>query len=119
MATRARLARAAGVVVNGRFRDVVEIQGMGLPLFAKGVSILGSNTFTRASEINVPLQVSGDLWVNPGDLLVGDEDGVVVVPPQLVEQVAQICAERKAQDDAVLESLEHGNSMEEAMKARK
>lgn len=119
MATRARMTRAAGVVVNGRFRDVGEIQGMGLPLFAKGCSILGSNTFTRASEINVPLQFQGDLWVNPGDVIVGDQDGVVVVPPSLVEQVVQICRERKESDERVLEALELGESMGDAMKLRK
>jgi hypothetical protein len=64
-------------------------------LFARGNSILGSNTFTRASELNIPLQFKDDLWVHTGDLLVGDQDGVVVVPPSLVEQVAAICAERK------------------------
>lgn len=118
MATRARIARAAGVVVNGRFRDIAEIQGMGLPLFAKGTSILGSNTFTRASEINVPIQVSGDLWINPGDLMVGDEDGVAVVPKNLAEEVARICKQRKEEDDAVMEALEQGSSMHEALKAR-
>lgn len=118
MATRAKLSRAAGVVVNGRFRDVSEIQSMGLPLFAKGVSVLGSNTFTRASEINVPLQFGGDLWVNPGDLIVGDEDGVVVCPLGLVDEVVRLCKERKEQDDRVLEALEQGSSMQEAMKLR-
>jgi len=118
MATRAKYSRAAGVVIDGRFRDVAEIQHMGLPLFARECSILGSNTFTRASEINVPLQFRGDLWVNPGDIIVGDQDGVVVVPPVLVDQVAQICAERKEADDKVMEALEHGETMEEAIKLR-
>lgn len=130
MATRASKLGAAGIVLDGRFRDVREIQQLGLPvripsqatttfqrtnqnlqMFAKGVSILGSNTFTKASQLNVPLQFRGDLWINPGDVLVADHDGVVVVPPSLVEQVAQLCQERKEIDERTMADLEAGQAM--------
>ncbi|KAF4556711.1 Aldolase/RraA-like protein 2 [Elsinoe fawcettii] len=111
MGTRAKVMDAAGVVIDGRFRDIAEIQSMELPLFAKGTSILGSNTFTRASEINVPLQYKDDLWINPDDILVGDQDGVVVVPPSLVDQVVAICADRKKVDEKTMKALEAGDEM--------
>jgi regulator of RNase E activity RraA len=89
---------------------------MSQQLFARGNSILGSNTFTRASELNVPLHFKDDLWINPGDLLIGDQDGVVAVPPSLVEQVAAICAERKKIDAKTMEALEAGEEMGPTLK---
>ncbi|KAJ9630845.1 hypothetical protein H2203_001370 [Taxawa tesnikishii (nom. ined.)] len=116
MATRSKHLGAAGVVIDGRFRDVLEIQELGLPLFARQTSILGSNSFTRASELNIPLQFKGDLWIHPGDVLVGDQDGVVVVPPSLVDRVVEICSERKEIDAKMMEALNSGMEMGTAMK---
>ncbi|KAH7123294.1 ribonuclease E inhibitor RraA/Dimethylmenaquinone methyltransferase [Dactylonectria estremocensis] len=69
-------------------------QHLGAKVFSRDTSILGSNTFTRASEINVPLQFKGDLWINPADILVGDTEGVVAVPPSLVDKTVAFCEER-------------------------
>jgi regulator of RNase E activity RraA len=80
-------------------------------MFARQNSILGSNSFTKASQLNVPLQFKGDLWIHPGDILVGDQDGIVVVPPSLVEQVAQFCYERKEIDERTLRDLQAGAEM--------
>lgn len=82
-----------------------------MQVFSKGQSILGSNTFTRASEINVPLQFSGDLWINPGDILVGDADGIVSVPPSLIEQVVALCQERAEIDEKMFAELRNGAAM--------
>lgn len=116
MATRLKMLSAAGVVIDGRFRDIQEIQELNLPMFARGNSILGSNTFTKASELNIPLEFKNGLWVNPGDILVGDQDGVVVVPPRLVDQVVQICAERKRVDEKTLQDLLAGAKMGSTIK---
>lgn len=80
-------------------------------MFAGGTSILGSNTFTRASEIGVPLQFKDDLWVNPDDVLVGDMDGVVVVPPSLIDQVVELCQKRAEIDEKTFEALRNGEEM--------
>lgn len=80
-------------------------------VFARGTSVLGSNTFTRASEINVALQFQGDLWIYPNDILVGDENGVVVVPPSLMEQVVEICQERSEIDGKTFAALRAGEPM--------
>lgn len=85
-------------------------------MFARQTSILGSNSFTRASELNIPLQFKGDLWIHPGDVLVGDQDGVVVVPPSLVDRVVEICSERKEIDAKMMEALNSGMEMGTAMK---
>lgn len=85
-------------------------------VFAQGQSILGSNTFTRASQVNVALQFKDDLWVNPGDILVGDADGVVVVPPSLIDRVNALCEERAELDEKLFAGLRKGEAMGHLMK---
>ena len=80
-------------------------------MFARGTSVLGSQTFTRASEINVPLQFRGDLWIYSQDILVGDENGVVVVPPSLLQQVVELCQERFEIDEKTMAAFRAGNPM--------
>ncbi|KAI1404966.1 RraA-like protein [Hypoxylon fuscum] len=116
MSTRANYLGASGVVIDGRTRDVNEHRDLGFPVFARDTSILGSNTFTRASEINVPLQFKEGLWVNPGDYLVGDADGVVVVPPSLMESIVEICEERAEIDRKTVEALQRGEEMGPTLK---
>lgn len=84
-------------------------------VFASGTSILGSNTFTRASEVNIPLQFKDDLWINPGDILVGDMDGVVVVPPALMDKVISLCEERAEIDEKTFAALRAGGEMGETL----
>lgn len=110
MTTRAQKLGAQGVIIDGRMRDTQEHKDMGFPVcdqaslvsgqppnrtqvFARGTSVLGSNTFTRACEIGIPLQFRGDLWIFPKDILVGDENGVVVVPPSLMDSLVDLCQE--------------------------
>ncbi|KAJ5104031.1 hypothetical protein N7532_004560 [Penicillium argentinense] len=116
MSTRAQKLGALGVMVDGRMRDTQEHVDMKFPVFAKGTSVLGSNTFTRASQINVPVQFKGDLWIHPEDILVGDENGVVVVPPSLTEQIVELCQERFQIDEKTMEALRAGEPMGQALK---
>ncbi|KAK7204044.1 ribonuclease E inhibitor RraA/Dimethylmenaquinone methyltransferase [Myxozyma melibiosi] len=116
MTTRAKHLGAPGVIVDGRFRDILEQREMGFPVFARDISILGSNGFTRASEVNVPVQVKDELWIEPGDFLMGDADGVVVIPAGKVEQVVELCTERKRIDDLTFEALHNGEPIGEAIK---
>ncbi|KAM0808586.1 putative DlpA domain-containing protein [Seiridium cardinale] len=111
MSTRAKWLGAEAVVVDGRIRDVNEHVEFGFPVFARSNSILGSNSFTRASRVNVPLQFKGDLWINPGDLMIGDADGIVVTPPSLVDQVVALCQERADIDEKMFEELRKGAAM--------
>ncbi|KAJ5340109.1 RraA-like protein [Penicillium brevicompactum] len=111
MSTRAHKLGALGVIIDGRMRDTQEHRDLGFPVFARGTSILGSNTFTRASEINVPLQFRGDLWIHPNDIMVGDENGVVALPPSLLEQVVELCQERLEIDEKTFTALRAGEPM--------
>lgn len=115
MSTRATKLGAAGVIIDGRFRDINEHRDLGIGLFARNISILGSNTFTRSSEINVPAkyQIEGgdEITINPGDLLVGDADGVVSVPQGKVQECIELCQERADIDEETMAALKRGEEM--------
>lgn len=118
MSTRAQKLGAAGVVIDGRFRDLNEHRDMGVGLFARGQSILGSGGFTRAAEVNVPVkyrieEIEGaeDVVVRPGDVIVGDADGVVTVPVEVVEECIALCEERFQIDEKTMDALRNGEEM--------
>lgn len=115
MSTRAQKLGAAGVVIDGRFRDLMEHRELGIGLFARGNSILGSNTFTRSSELNVRVTYKiaevGELVIRPGDYILGDVDGVVAVPVDKVEECVRLCQERFEIDEETQKCLELGQEM--------
>src|SRR5262245_14304211 len=114
MSTRAQKAGAAGVVIDGRFRDINEHRELGIGLYARGISILGSNTFTRSSELNVSVKYNireledAEVQIRPGDLIMGDADGVVAIPYEVSEECAQLCESRWNIDEATRKCLEEG-----------
>lgn len=59
----------------------------------------------------MPLQFKNDLWIHPGDILVGDADGVVVVPPSLIESINALCQERAEVDEKMFAELRKGAAM--------
>lgn len=80
-----------GVVIDGTWRDVGDLQEQGLPMFGRGRSAF-SPPKRRPGEINVPVSCGGVI-VNPGDLVVGDSEGVVIVPRAYIPQVWAAVAE--------------------------
>ncbi|MFN8524900.1 MAG: hypothetical protein U0821_17535 [Chloroflexota bacterium] len=84
-----------GVVVDGAVRDYPILKDMGCPLFLKGTNPYASNRNKYAADVNVPIQCGGIL-VLPGDLIFGDDDGVLAYPFELAEQVAEKAAENEA-----------------------
>jgi regulator of RNase E activity RraA len=113
MSTRAKKLGAAGVVIDGRFRDLAGHQELGIGLFARGISILGSNTFTRSSELNVPVTYSSSdggetAVIQPGDYIVGDVDGVVALPTDKVEECVDLPQRRYKVDEETRACLENG-----------
>lgn len=121
MSTRAKKLGAAGVVIDGRFRDVAEHRELNVGLFARGLSILGSNTFTRSSELNVPVEyevdeVDENVKIHPGDYILGDQDGVVAVPAGTVEECVRLCQERWEIDEETKKCLDNGEEMGSTIK---
>lgn len=87
-----------GVVIDGAWRDIDDIAQRGFPVFGRATSAF-SPTKRDPGEVNVPVSCGG-VVVEPGDVVVGDSDGVAVVPRRHAEDVAQELANRAAEADA-------------------
>jgi len=94
MATSAQVKGIAGLVVNGGVRDAATIRKMGFPIFSRSICIKGT-VKENIGPINVPI-VFGGVVVNPGDLIVGDDDGLCVVPQAEMDAVVKVS---KARDE--------------------
>ncbi|KDQ21641.1 hypothetical protein BOTBODRAFT_26073 [Botryobasidium botryosum FD-172 SS1] len=128
MTAGAQVQGVRGVVIDGRCRDIAEHRAAQFPVFARGRSTLGQGTFTHPSEINVPITIDVptsvnpssntevvkpfmEAEVNPGDIVVADVDGVVWVPPELVEVVAEKCKVSREVDAKCLEDIRAGKGI--------
>jgi regulator of RNase E activity RraA len=100
----------AGVVTDGGFRDSPEIAEMPFPAYHQRPSAPTNLTQHQALDINVPIGC-GDAPVFPGDVLVGDREGVVVLPAHLADEIAQEAAEMTAFEDFVGEQVLAGRSI--------
>ncbi len=98
----------AGVVVDGSVRDVAEIRRMGFPVFARYISPIGS-TKLHPGSINVPV-ICGGVLVRPGDLIVGDDDGVVVVPREILNEVLERARQREKRERETLTLYDQGKT---------
>lgn len=92
MSLQARKRGVLGVVTSGHMRDLKMIRDEGFPMFCKGASPRKSQKHMLGG-VNVPVQVGG-VVVRPGDIIVGDDDGVVVVPSNIAEDVLKLATER-------------------------
>ena len=105
--TRLQVLGAAGYVIDGCVRDYPTIQKMGFPVYAKGAASPPHPVKHLAIEVDCPIGCAGVL-VMPGDILVGDGEGVVCVPRHVAEQVAQSGADLDQLETFVLEKLRAG-----------
>ena len=100
----------AGVVTDGGFRDAAEIARLDIPAFHMRPSAPTNLTRHQALDINVPIGC-GDAPVWPGDVIVGDADGVVVIPAHLADEIADEAFEMTAFEDFVTEKVHEGRSI--------
>lgn len=105
--TRAMKRGAAAVVSDGAMRDSPEISRMNFPVFAAGASATISLAVHHAVDIDVPIACAG-VPVFPGDILVGDQEGVVVIPRHLAAEIAGPAAEQEAFEAFILKKVEEG-----------
>ncbi|MBV8663928.1 MAG: ribonuclease activity regulator RraA [Hyphomicrobiales bacterium] len=100
----------AGVVTDGGFRDSGEIAKLGIPAYHHRPAAPTNLTLHQAMDINVPIGC-GDAPVFPGDVIVGDADGVVVLPAHLAAEIADEAFEMTAFEDFVAEEVMKGRSI--------
>jgi regulator of RNase E activity RraA len=110
LVTRLMVRGVAGVVTDGGFRDSPEIGAMAIPAYHQRPSPPTNITLHQALDINAPIGC-GDVAVWPGDIVVGDAEGVVVVPLHLVAEIALEALEMTAFEDFVSEQVSHGQSI--------
>jgi regulator of RNase E activity RraA len=108
--TRLMVRGAAGAVTDGGFRDSPEIAEMPFPTYHQRPSAPTNLTLHQALDINVPIGC-GDVAVWPGDVLVGDREGVIVVPAHLADEIADEAVEMTAFEDFVTEEVQKGRSI--------
>jgi regulator of RNase E activity RraA len=110
LVTRARKRGAAAIVSDGAIRDSPEIAHMRFPVFVAGRSATISLAAHHAVAINVPIGCAG-VPVYPGDILVGDEEGVVVIPRYLAAEIAEPAADQEDMERFLLQRVEEGAAL--------
>ena len=110
LVTRLMKRGVAGVVTDGGFRDSPEMAVMDIPTYHNRPSAPTNLTLHQALDINVPIGC-GDAPVFPGDVIVGDGEGVVVIPLHMAEEVAEEAVNMTAFEDFVTERVHSGQSI--------
>ena len=110
LATRIAKRGAAGVVTDGCLRDTPGFAEIELPAYFRAPHASASSILHHHVEMNVPIGCGGVL-VLPGDVIVGDAEGVVVIPAQLAEEVAHDALEQELAEEFVLERVRQGESI--------
>lgn len=110
LATRLMKRGVAGLVTDGGFRDSAEIAALAMPSYHQKPSAPTNLTLNQAIAINEPIGC-GDVAVFPGDYIVGDNDGIMVIPQHLAHEVADECLKMTSYEDFVLEKVENGTSV--------
>lgn len=108
--TRLMKRGVAGVVTDGGFRDSPEIARMPFPAYHNRPSAPTNLTLHQALDINVPIGC-GDVAVWPADVVVGDAEGVVIIPAGIAEEIAREAVEMTAFEDFVTEKIQEGKSI--------
>lgn len=104
-----------GAVLDGGVRDIVELKEMKFQIFSPSIVPSTSVGRTEVVGVNVPVTCGGVL-VSPGDIIVGDSDGVVVIPADKLKTVIEIAEKMDAVEKEEAEELKKGNSLVETIK---
>ncbi|KAI1170428.1 RraA-like protein [Nemania sp. FL0916] len=119
MSTRAQALGAAGSIIDGRFRDVQEQRELAYPVFARDVGTAPPAELLKVVAVNVPVKLQTDeqdMQIRPGDYLIADINGVVVLPVELVEEALPLMQKQVEADTRMAAEIKKGMSFAEASK---
>ncbi|KAK0624603.1 RraA-like protein [Bombardia bombarda] len=119
MSARARASGAVGSVIDGRFRDLQEQRDLGYPIFARDVGTAPPAELLKVAAVNVSVKLQTDeqdITINPGDYLIGDINGVVVLPKELAQEALPLMAKQVEADSKMAVEIQKGMSFTEASK---
>jgi len=115
LSTAARRSGCVGAIVDGAVRDVVKMTAMGFPVFARGTSPYDSRDRNRVIDIDVTVEIAGVLF-SPGDLVIADIDGIVVVPQAVEAEAISAAWEKVNAENVVRDAISGGMTAGEAFK---
>jgi regulator of RNase E activity RraA len=110
LATRLMVRGVAGIVTDGGFRDSAEIAELEMPSYHNRPSAPTNLTLHQAIAINDPIGC-GDVAVFPKDILVGDDDGIMVIPANIADEVADECLQMTLFEEFVMEKVQNGQKI--------
>lgn len=110
LVARLRVRGVAGIVSDGPMRDIAELRKMDFPVFTKGNAAPPSYASMLAADAQVPIGCGG-VAVFPGDIVIADPDGVVVLPADIAEEVARDAVEQDRLEAYVRQRIESGDSI--------
>jgi 4-hydroxy-4-methyl-2-oxoglutarate aldolase len=102
----------AGTIIDGPLTDIVEIEEMGYLVFSRGISPITTRGLALAGEINTSVTCGG-VTVNPGDIILADDNGILVVPPEMAAEVIERCAPRVEREARIRRRLLAGEQLAE------
>jgi 2-keto-4-pentenoate hydratase/2-oxohepta-3-ene-1,7-dioic acid hydratase in catechol pathway/regulator of RNase E activity RraA len=111
LAIRARAQGAAGIVTDGGVRDAAAVAAVGIPVYSSGAhpAVLGRKHVPWDADLTI---ACGGTTVQPGDVIVGDADGVVVIPPAIVEEVVDAALAQEDEDAWIAERVAEGHPVD-------
>ena len=104
-----------GAIVDGLVRDQLKMNAMNFPVFAKGASPLDSKNRQKVIEIDVKVEI-GNCLISPGDIVVADIDGIVIIPQELEAEAISLALEKVAAENTVRDAIKNGLSATAAFK---
>jgi regulator of RNase E activity RraA len=110
LATRLQVRGAAGLVTDGTLRDTPEISRLTLPAYSAGASPLTNLAQHHAVDMQIPIGCA-EVAVYPGDIMVGDEEGVVCIPAHLADEIAEPAAQQESLERFILQEIENGRPL--------
>lgn len=103
----------AGTVIDGVCRDISGIRELRYPIFTKGFYMVTGKDRVQVDAVNVPVAISGVL-VKPGDIMLGDDTGVVVIPQEKAAEVLEVAKEIAEKEEIIVREVKNGATLREA-----